>query len=207
MTYLFPTLTAFFVAAALIGPVAAQTPDDTDGDGLPDASEVLLGTDPLVADTDGDGQNDLADADAAFAPNPMVLTGPAAPFTIGEAIVENNYDPALKAAADDHLEVLIQNPGATDLTGFSIYYAFTDVDSGVTEGTFQTLDGFLVPAGGEARIHLDAGTVAGHFRTNPNAIYVTSQAAKTVTVVVQTAGFAPVSVDIAKDAGGPEEAD
>ena len=207
MTYLFPTLAALVITAAMTGPLAAQTADDTDGDGVPDAAEVLLGTDPLVADTDGDGQNDLADADAAFAPNPMAMDGPAAPFTITEALVENNVDPVLKVTADDHLEVAISNSGATDLTGFSIYYAITDVDSGVVEGTFQTLDGFVVPAGSETRIHLDAGTTPGHFRTNPNSIYVTSQAAKTVTVVVQAAGFAPVSVDIAKDAGGPELAD
>jgi Bacterial TSP3 repeat len=207
MQYLFPTLTALVIAAAMTGPLAAQTADDTDGDGVPDTSEVLLGTDPLVADTDGDGQNDLADADAAFAPNPMVMTGPAAPFTITEALVENNVDPVLKVTADDHLEVAITNSGATDVTGFSIYYSITDVDGGVVEGTYQALDGFVVPAGGEARIHLDAGTAPGHFRTNPNSIYVTSMAAKTVTVVVQADGFAPVSVDIAKDAGGPETAD
>lgn len=207
MHYLFPTLTALFVAAALTGPVAAQTAGDADGDGVPDTSEVLLGTDPAVADTDGDGQNDLADADAAFAPNPMVMDGPAAPFTIAEALVENNYDPVLKADAADHLELLISNPGATDLTGFSIYYAIKDNDSGITEGTFRALDGFVVPAGAEARIHLDDGAATGHFRTNPNSIYVTSQAAKTVTFVVQAAGYAPVSVDIAKDAGGKEEAD
>lgn len=207
MTYLFPTLTALFVAAALIGPVAAQTADDTDGDGVPDAAEVLLGTDPLVADTDGDGQDDLADADAAFAPNPMLMDGPAAPFTITEALVENNVDPVLKVTADDHLEVAISNSGTTDLTGFSIYYTFTDANSGVVEGTFKTLDGFVVPAGAEARIQLDAGTSPGHFRANPNSIYVTSLAAKTVTVMVQAAGFAPVSVDIVKDAGKPETAD
>ena len=28
---------------------------DTDGDGLTDAEELELGTDPLIADTDGDG--------------------------------------------------------------------------------------------------------------------------------------------------------
>ena len=49
--------------------------------------------------------------------------------------------------------------------------------------------------------------MAGHFRANPNSIYITSQAAKTISVVLKADGFAPVSVDIAKDKGGAEAAD
>ena len=71
----------------------------------------------------------------------------------------------------------------------------------------RKLDGFTVPAGGKARIHLDDAAIAGHFRTNPNGIYVTSQAAKTFSVTLATDGFAPVTVEIAKDAGGAEAAD
>ena len=201
-----PLISVLILNAVLSMPVAAQTLD-TDGDGVPDTSEVLLGTDPMVADTDGDGLNDLADTDAAFMPNPMKMDGPAAPFTIAEALVENNYDAVKKADATDHLELLVKNPGATDLTGFSIYYAIKDADTGTIEGTFRKLDGFSVPAGGEARIHLDDGAVAGHFRANPNSIYITSQAAKTITFVLKADGLAPVSIDVAKDKGGAEAAD
>lgn len=202
----FPLISVLILNAVLALPVTAQTLD-TDGDGVPDASEVLLGTDPMVADTDGDGLNDLADTDAAFMPNPMKMDGPAAPFTIAEALVENNYDPVKKADATDHLELLIKNPGATDLTGLSIYVAIKDADTSTTEGTFRKLDGFIVPAGGEARIHFDDGAAPGHFRANPNSIYVTSQAAKTFTIAVQADGFAPVTTEIAKDKGGAEQAD
>ena len=199
--------------ASLLGLTLAQggfsqtATTDTDGDGVPDAAEVLLGTDPTVADTDGDGQNDLADADPVFMANPTDLTGAAAPFAIKEALVENNYDFAAKKDATDHLELLVTNSGSAPLTAFSIYYAITDADSGKVEGTFRKLDGSSVPAGGEARIHLDDGAMAGHFRFNPNSIYTTSQAAKTFSVMLKADGFAPVSVDIAKDKGGAEAAD
>ena len=161
----------------------------------------------MVADTDGDGQNDLADLAPTMLDNPIAATGDAAPFAIAEALVENNYDPVAKADADDHLELLVTNAGTTDLSGFSIYYAITDLDSGAVEATFRALDGFNVPAGGEARIHFDTGTTTGHFRANPNSIYITTEAAKTVLVTLAADGFAPVTVEIAKDAGGPEEAD
>ena len=180
---------------------------DTDGDGVPDAAEVLLGTDPMVPDTDGDGQNDLADADPAFTANPIDMTGAPGTFAIKEALVENNYDFAAKKDATDHLELLVTNSGAAPLTGFLIYYSITDADTGKVEGSFRKLDGFSIPAGGEARIHLDDGTEAGHFRANPNSIYISSQAAKTVTFVLKADGFAPVGVDVAKDKGGAEAAD
>jgi hypothetical protein len=191
----------------LANPGFSQTTTDMDGDGVPDASEVLLGTDPMVADTDGDGQNDLADTDPAFMANPMDMTGAPATFAIKEALVENNYDYAAKKDATDHLELLVTNSGSTDLSGLSIYYSITDADTGKVEGTFRKLDGFSVPAGGEARLHLDDGAMAGHFRANPNSIYITSQAAKTVTFVLKADGLAPVSVDVAKDKGGAEAAD
>ncbi|WP_426038319.1 hypothetical protein [Cypionkella sp. TWP1-2-1b2] len=180
---------------------------DTDGDGVPDTSEVLLGTDPVVADTDGDGQNDLADADPAFTANPIDMTGAPATFTIKEAPVENNYDYGAKKDATDHLELLVTNSGSAPLASFSIYYSITDADTGKVEGTFRKLDSLSVPAGGEARTHFDDGAVAGHSHANPNSIYITSQAAKTITFVLKADGFAPVSVDVAKDKGGAEAAD
>ena len=161
----------------------------------------------LTADTDGDGQNDLADANPTTLDNPIAMTGTAAPFVLTEVLVENNYDPVAKIAAADHLEILVTNIGATALTGFSIYYSFTDVDTGTVDATFRTLDGFEVPANGEARIHFDDATVAGHFRANPNSTYITTPSAKTVSVTVAAAGFAPVMAEIAKDAGGAEAAD
>lgn len=203
----FPLISVLVLNALLAMPVIAQTTVDTDADGVPDASEALLGTDPMLADTDGDGVNDLADADATFMPNPMKMDGPAAAFTIAEALVEDNYDPVKKASAPDHLELLIKNPGTTDLTGLSVYVAIKDADTGMTEGSLRKLDGAVVPAGGETRIHFDDATEPGHFRANPNSIYITSPAAKTFSIAVQADGFAPVTTEIAKDKGGAEQAD
>lgn len=198
---------ASILGLSLASPSLSQTATDSDGDGVPDAAEVLLGTDPMVADTDGDGQNDLADADPTFMANPIDTSGATATFSIKEALVENNFDYAANVTADDHLELLVANSGKAPLTSFSVYYSIKDGDNGKTEGTFRMLDGFSVPAGGEARLHFDDGAMAGHFRANPNSIYTTSQAAKTFTVILKANGLAPVSVEIAKDKGGAEAAD
>lgn len=197
---------ASLLGLTLAAPSLAQDLD-TDGDGVPDASEVLLGTDPMVADTDGDGQNDLADSDPTFLASPIDASGAAAPLAIKEALVENNYDPAAKTDASDHLELLVANTGTVPLTGFSIYVSITDTDSGKVESSYRVLDGFEVPAGGKARLHFDDATTAGHFRANPNSIYATSKAAKTFSVVLKAEGFAPVTSNIAKDKGGAEAAD
>lgn len=206
LTMTLTSIVALSMTLGLTAPAFAAG-DDTDGDGVPDAAEALLGTDPKNADTDGDGMNDLADPAPAFAENPIKADGAAAPFTLGETLVENNYDYALKKTASDHLEIQVLNAGTTPVKDMSAYYTITDADTGKVEGTFIKLVGFEVPAGGEARIHLDEGIEAGHFRTNPNSIYITSQAAKTVTVQVKAEGFAPLDVTIAKDKGGAEAAD
>ena len=51
------------VTALMLSHGAYAAGVDTDGDGIPDASEVLLGTDPMNPDTDGDGVDDLAVGD------------------------------------------------------------------------------------------------------------------------------------------------
>ncbi len=54
--------------------VEVSVPTDTDGDGLSDAEEALLGTDPLNPDTDGDGLLDGTEVDMAMGtgcPDPL----------------------------------------------------------------------------------------------------------------------------------------
>ncbi len=49
------TLVIVVLVAGLACPVAAQDAVDTDGDGLADAEEAIIGTSPTQSDTDGDG--------------------------------------------------------------------------------------------------------------------------------------------------------
>ncbi len=191
---------------AFVGAPAMAT-TDTDGDGVPDTAEPLIHTDPLNADTDGDGVNDLKDKNPIFAADPMKADGAPTPFTVKEALVENNYDYAAKKDATDHLELQIFNPTAKPLTGFSIYYTIKDKNSGQTEAYFKRLDGFSVPAGKDVRLHIDDSGLPGHFRANPNGIYATSKAAKLFTVTLKADGFKPLILTINKDAGGAEAAD
>jgi len=55
-------------------PDGTVTTNDTDGDGLCDSSELMRGTDPLLADTDSDGFTDLAEV--RFGTNPVLASSP-----------------------------------------------------------------------------------------------------------------------------------
>lgn len=203
------TITSLTLAALLLGTslAHAQTATtDSDGDGVPDISEPLLHTDPMNPDTDGDGQNDLADNDPVNAADPTVTGGAAASYRIGELLVENNVDPATHKDAPDHLEIQVLNKGAAELSGLTVYYTITDADSGAKE-SYVYRPQMTVPAGGEARIHIDEGIAPGHLRANPNSLYLTSLSGKHVTVSVQADGFAAVQGTVEKDPGGAETAD
>ena len=199
--------TALALILSLVGTMSMAAGPGGDGDGVPDAGEPLLHTDPRNPDTDGDGQNDLADVAPVTAPDLTVAGGARSPFHIAEALVEDNFDPVAKADAGDHLELQLVNDTATEVTGLTVYYTFADVDTGATEAYAAALGALAIPAGGAVRVHFDGTGQSGHLRANPNSIYVTGMAAKHVTVSVQAAGFAAVGLAFEKDAGGPEEAD
>ncbi|NVO23781.1 hypothetical protein [Donghicola mangrovi] len=204
MKTLSPALAILLLIGTLSPALAADT--DADADGIPDIAEPLLHTDPMNADTDGDGIGDLADSDAINAPSPIAEGGAAATYRIGELLVENNVDPVAKKDAPDHLELQVFNDGSADLTDYTLFYTFTDNDSGVTEA-YVVRPAVLIPAGGEARIHVDEGTMPGHLRANPNSIYLTSMAGKHVTATLQATGQAAVEATVEKDPGGAEQAD
>lgn len=203
-TILTPTLAILAVCIGISAHAADQA--DMDGDGVPDIAEPLLHTDPMNADTDGDGINDLEDAAPVFADSPILAGGAKAPFKISELLVENNYDQVAHKDAPDHLEVQIINQGTTPLTGLTVYYTITDDDSGDQEAYIYRPD-MTIPAKGDARLHFDQTDGDGHFRGNPNSLYVTSLAGKHVTVTVQAEGYSAVTDTVKKDPGGAETAD
>lgn len=199
-------LTAISLMMLLTAGTAHAANMDSDSDGVPDAAEPLLHSDPMNADTDGGGQNDLADKDPVFAESPIKPGGSPAAFYIGELLVENNVDAIAHKNAPDHLEIQVVNDSAKPQSGFTLYYTLTDADSGAKEA-YIVHPALTVPAHGDGRIHIDDSGLPDHLRANPNSIYFTSQSAKSVSVTLQLPGEAAVKQTIKKDAGGAEQAD
>jgi Bacterial TSP3 repeat len=195
------------IAAAFAFALAGQAhAADTDGDGAPNAAEKVLGTDPAQADTDGDGVADLKDKDPVFAENTIVQTGKPNGFTL-TGQVEDNVNPETKKSADDHLELNIKNTSGEDLKSLMAYYAIKDAGTGKTEAYLKPLTDLVIAKGKSAVVHFDDAKIAGHFRANPNSSYIRSENAKIFTVEVSAEGFAPVKLEIKKDAGGAEQPD
>lgn len=177
---------------------------DTDKDGLPDSAEALLGTDPSVADTDGDGMNDKVDPKPLQADNPIKETSATQGFTIDSVLAENNVD-AGGAAVNDHLEITVTNTSGTDITsGWDLFYSLTDVKTGEMQGFYLPLTGFSLKAGQSSKIHVDTLGAAGHFRADPNSSFYRGQNQLSIDVTLHAAGYAPQTASVKKDAAGAE---
>ena len=109
---------ALLLALSLSAFVACGKDVDTDGDGLFDEQEAVIGTDPNKADTDGDGLNDLvededgtdpllADGDGDGYLDPWELTEGTDPNDAESRIYIGNwpYNPAKGDLADVTLDV------------------------------------------------------------------------------------------------------
>ena len=186
---------------------------DTDGDGIPDAAEILLGTDPLVADTDGDGLKDKADPKPLEMANPIAQGGKPGGIAIKSGIVENNVEPGTSKAADDHLELEVQNLTDADIKGVEFFLTLKDSVTGATENTYRKLAGFTIPKKGTSVLHflpkgsLDFAAATDRFRANPNSALYKTPNEKMLNVEIAIPGFAPAKIDIKKDKGGAEVAD
>lgn len=183
---------------------AVDSVKDSDNDGIPDIAEKPLGTDPLNADTDGDGIGDKLDKN----PNSVDIavpdsTGPS-DFIITNVIVENNYDQLTKKDAPDHLEITLKNTGQKDISNFTVYYTITDVNTTQKESYLIPLLGFKLTNGQENTIHINTRETTGHYRLNPNGMYFTSKDQLQVDVVVNAPGYQAQKVSIKKDAAGEE---
>ena len=180
---------------------------DSDGDGIPDIAEKILGTNLYNPDTDGDGIGDLQDKDPAFAENPIQNDATQKGFKITEALVENNVNLVTKKAADDHLEVTLKNIAGKDLSGFECYYTITDLETKKKEGYIVKLSNFILKGGETKTIHFDNKNEPNHFGENVNSMYRTNGNAKIFDLTLSVPGYKVETVQINKDPGSDEKAD
>ncbi len=75
------------------------------------------------------------------------------------------------------------------MTGLTVFYTIHDVDTGEAEAYAASLAVLAIPASGELRVHFRRHRPSRSSAFNPNSIYLTSEAAKHVTVSVQAEGF------------------
>jgi hypothetical protein len=204
MKPLIPTILA--TALLFSAPQTIWAANDSDGDGIPNLAEPVLGTDPMNADTDGDGVNDLKDKTPLFAENPMNRTGTANAFKF-TGQVEDNSDPVTKKSVADHLELEIKNTSGQDMTDITIYYTVKDLGTEKTEAYYKPLTGLTIKNAAKASIHFDDVKHPNHFSDNPNSSYHKSENEKLFTVALAAAGLAPIKIEIHKDKGGAEQPD
>jgi hypothetical protein len=188
--------------AQSIGNTANITKNDIDGDGIPNAAEKLLGTNPYASDTDGDGLNDAEDPYPAMAENPIVETSAIIlPVKIKDVRVEDNQ-------TADHLEITMRNTGTDTLSGFDIYFTITDKIDGSMEGYYVKLDGLEIAAGKSATIHFDNELASpNHYIGNMNGLYGTSANGLVFNLALHANGFAPLVFSVEKAKGTAEVAD
>ncbi len=139
--------------------------------------------------------------------NPIANSSTAQALTIDSVLVENNED-ASGSAVDDHLEIAVSNAGSAELTGFEVYYTITDPKTSETESYYAELPAdFTIAPGDQRVIHFDNSGEPDHFPVNQYSLYYTDKNALDVTVQVSAVDSAPQTAEVAKDAGGTEEAD
>jgi hypothetical protein len=159
---------------------------------------------PVTATTKDAGvPSDPQDIVPGTYPNKIKNTATMSGFSIVSGLVENNVD-AQGKITNDHLELLIKNTSARDMTDFEVYYKVTDLSTNKSEGYYKQLTGLVLKSGETKSVHFDGKTAADHFGVNKNGIYFTSQNKLQFDVQVSTLGFQVAHLKITKDAGGAE---
>lgn len=188
--------------AASSGNGSATSTTDTDSDGIPDNAEKTLGTNPYLADTDGDGQNDKVDTQPVFTENLIVETS-TIPLTINvkDVKVEDN-------ATADHLEITLVNTGTSVLTNFDIYFSISDQVDAKTEAYYELLKDLTINPGESKTIHFDNKvSEPGHYYGNMNGLYGSSPNGLTFDIQLHANGYAPLHFTVDKATGTAEVAD
>lgn len=159
-------------------------------------------------DTGGGSSTGAASQVLPVTQNPIANASTVQALTIDSVLVENNVDPTTGATTDDHLEIVLSNTGATELSGFEVFYTFTDPTANTTESYYLMLpDSFTIPAGGQRVANFDNTGAADHFPVNTFSLYYLSTNALEVSVNVSATDAAVQTTTVMKDAGGPETAD
>jgi Bacterial TSP3 repeat len=184
---------------------------DSDGDGIPDTAENVLGTDPLNSDTDGDGVNDKADTTPTLVDNPpQLLSGPVG-FVIKDTLVENNYNETTKKAVPDHLEIVLQDLGNTELTNFTTFYTIKDLNTSDKQSYELALNGFSLKPKEIRSVHIDTENLGhqepDHYRANPNSLYYKSSNQLEINVTVSAIGYQSQISSVKKAERGTEAPD
>ncbi|MCZ3387302.1 MAG: hypothetical protein LH630_10155 [Actinomycetia bacterium] len=140
--------------------------------------------------------------------NPIKNDATAQTLKIDSVLVENNVNPSDGSAVDDHLEIALSNTGSKTLTGFEIFYTFTDPTAKTSESYYAQLPPSFTISTGEARVaHFDNTGEPDHFPSNKYSLYATSKNGLDVSVTVSAAGAAEQTATVKKDPGGDEQAD
>jgi hypothetical protein len=190
-------------AVAAAPKAAGALGTDSDHDGLPDAVEKTLGTNPHAADTDGDGQPDKTDPDPLYAPDPLKETSTTpAPVKVLDSRVEDNSNAA------DHLEIRLANTGKSVLNDFEVYFTVSDrLAPTKKEGYYVKLTRFGLQPGETKTLHFDNRSGDGHFPGNPYGLYGTSRNELEFRVRLHAQGYAVREILVKKAKGTAEVAD
>jgi hypothetical protein len=189
-------------ASSAVSSSALFSGKDTDGDGIPDNAEKLLGTNPYTPDTDGDGINDKIDKDPTFVINPMKETSKKLlAIKIKDVRVEDNL-------TSDHLEITLLNTGKETLKSFDIYFTITDKIDNKKETYYQKLNGLSIKPGETKTIHFDNNIKqSGHYFGNMNGLYGTSKNGLSFDIILHNNDYQPLNFKVLKAKGTAEVAD
>ena len=190
-------------------PSSAEDQTDTDGDGLPDAVEKVLGTNPYAWDTNGNGISDKEDPNPLFTENLIKKDSVTTlPIDVKDVRVEDNVGENGKDAPD-HLEMTLKNTGTDTLDNFEIYFTITDKkETDKVEGYYVKLKGLSIKGGEKTTLHFDNKvTESGHYYGNPNGLYGSSENGLTFALQLHADGYKPFDFTIDKAEGAAEVAD